>query len=78
MPSDSFVFADSFVFDSPYGVAHAAAQVTPLYLLLSDTGNHFPNDPLLPPNPVFEAPTAGPVVGALGFLTEGPSDFLIV
>lgn len=65
---------DSFQFDFPPGVTQAADHVTSLAVLLPDQGNHFPNDPTLPPNPVFELPTASSVIATLfgdGIITEG-------
>lgn len=56
---------DGFQFDLPRGVTHAADTVTSLALILPDQDNHFPNDPLLPPNPIFEFSPAEPVIATL-------------
>lgn len=62
----------------PFGPLNAIEHVTSLALHLPDQG-HFPVDPIVPGNPVFEVSPAAPVIQALGFQQVGElhSDWLI-
>jgi hypothetical protein len=58
----------------PFGTFNAAEKVTSLTLLVPE--NHYPTDPVLPPNPIFELSPAASVIDALDFQLPGLGDGL--
>ncbi len=50
-----------------FGPLNAASHVPSLLEILSDNGDHYPVDPILPPNPVHEFSPASSVIAALHF-----------
>jgi hypothetical protein len=46
----------------PSGVVSAASKTPSLLLIFPDGSPHIPNDPVLPPNPIFPSAVSLPVI----------------